>query len=183
MKHRMMTLAVLLLTAGSLMAQKPCEKCEKKTPEQRTEQRTMHMVQALQLNDAQAAQFTKLYSQYRAEMREAQSKYPMHRGKNADKGTNGENVKESKEQRTDAEIRKSIENQFALTQATLNIRQKYYTEYLKFMSPRQIERLFQMEKAGAQHLRKAKGHVNMHGKGGQHGPKGKPGFRPQPRKK
>ena len=102
---------------------------------------TDRIADELGLSDAAAAKFTTVYNQYVAEMHEAYKQHPMIRAK---KGEDGKKVR-----LTDEQIKHNLEAQLELSQATLDLRKKYYKEYLKFLTPRQIDKLSKMEKKQA----------------------------------
>lgn len=108
-------------------------------------QRAAHISQILCLDDATAMQFSTLYAQYSQEMRAARQKYARTKPQKS-KG-------DARTQLTDDEIKANIEKSFALSQAIIDIRRKYYAEYLKILTPRQIERLFELEKKDGERLR------------------------------
>lgn len=110
-----------------------------------SEQRVAHMVQILALDDATSASFTPLYSKYRQEMQAARQKHK--RIKPTKKKGGGTTPL------TDEQVRKNIETSFALSQSILDIRKKYYKEFLKILSPRQIDRLYNLEKKDGEKLR------------------------------
>ena len=47
---------------------------------------------------------------------------------------------------TDAEIEKNIKERFAHSRKLLDIREKYYGVYRGFLSPKQIQRVYELEK-------------------------------------
>lgn len=114
--------------------------------EQKTEERSGHLVKILGIDDAHARQFVELYAKCAAEMRAAHQKYPKIQARK-DRGAG----------LTDLQIKQNIENQFALSQTILDIRKKYYNEYLKVLTPRQINRLFELEKKDGDKLRELSG--------------------------
>ena len=46
----------------------------------------------------------------------------------------------------DAEVEKSIQDRFAMSRKKLDLREKYYKEFRKFLSPRQVEKIYFKEK-------------------------------------
>lgn len=99
---------------------------------------TDRIVDELGLDDATATRFTTVYNQYVAEMHEA---YRQHAMLHPKKGEDGK-----KQRLADEQIKHNLDEQLALAQAILDLRVKYYKEYLKFLTPRQIEKLSKMEK-------------------------------------
>ncbi|MDE6151407.1 MAG: hypothetical protein K2G12_05405, partial [Prevotella sp.] len=47
---------------------------------------------------------------------------------------------------TDAEVEQALKGRFEHSQKILDIRQKYYKEYSKFLSQKQIKRVYEIEK-------------------------------------
>jgi hypothetical protein len=55
---------------------------------------------------------------------------------------------------TDAEVEKSIKDQFDHSQKILTLRQEYYKKYSKFLTPKQIQRVYELEKQSMNRLSK-----------------------------
>lgn len=138
MKHILLLFTVFIATfaASPAMAQKNGKG---------SQQRIAHMAQILQLDDATAATFYSVYGHYRQEMKAARQKY--HRIK-PPKNQDG-----TPSRLTDEQVKRNIENSFDLSQSILDIRKKYYKEFQKILSPRQIERLYELEKKDGERLR------------------------------
>lgn len=107
---------------------------------QKTEVRSAHMATILGLNAANTERFKTLYAKCSSEIHAAHQKYGRIRPKK------GEHL-------TDQQVKTNLERQFSLSQSILDIRKKYYAEYSKFLTPRQIERLYELEKKDAEKLR------------------------------
>lgn len=142
MKHILLTLMLLLAVpfASPAFAQ---QQGKGKNPAAKADARSQHMAAILGLNDANTKRFVDLYAKYSAEVHAAQQKYRKIRPQ---KGQGAAPL-------NDQQVKTNLENQFALSQAILDIRKKYYHEYVKFLTPRQIEHLYELEKKGAEHLR------------------------------
>lgn len=141
MKNLLLSLAffcTFLCSVPSFAQQKGADK------QQKTEMRSAHMASILGLNDANTARFKALYAKSTNEIRAARQKYSHIRVK---KG----------ERLTDQQVKTNLDRQFALSQSILDIRKKYYAEYSKFLTPRQIERLYELEKKNAEKLREMAG--------------------------
>ena len=162
MKTRLCTLLVLAL---SLTATASAENQKKGQRPQGMHQVSMteRIVDELDLDDATAARFTTVYNQYVSEMHAAYKQHAMIRPQKGDDG--------KKKRLTDEQIKHNLEEQLALSQATLDLRKKYYKEYLKILTPRQIEHLSKLEKKQA---------TDVHKKWGEHQKPGqmRPGQRP-----
>lgn len=110
-----------------------------------TKQRAVHMTQILNLDDATITHFITTYERYRQELCAAHEKYHRIKPRKQENGT--------LTRLTDEQVKKNIENSFALSQSILDIRRKYYAEYLTFLTPRQIERLYELEKKDGERIR------------------------------
>lgn len=139
MKHLLIILSLFIGTLCSMpaMAQKEGKGHE---------QRALHLSQILGLDGDTSARFTVLYQQYRQDMQAARQKHKRIKPEKKKKGG-------GKSQLTDEQVKKNIENSFALSQSILDIRIKYYKEYLKILSPHKIERLYELEKKDGEKLR------------------------------
>lgn len=143
MKHILFALA--LIFAALTCAPACADTCDKTAP-QKVEARSASIAQILGLNAANTQRFTALYAKYNAEVCAAQQQYAKIKCK---KNKDGKPIPLTEEQ-----IKTNLENQFGLSQSILNLRRKYYREYIKFMSPSQIDRLYELEKKDADHLHK-----------------------------
>ena len=106
------------------------------TLEQITELQANKIVQELGLNDATAAKFTDVYKKYKKEM---ESIRKPNFGKRPDVkiGDKGQRPVP-----TDAEVEKRIKENFAQSRKMLDIREKYYDEFRKFLAPKQVQKIF-----------------------------------------
>lgn len=104
------------------------------------------VVKALLLDDATAAKFTPVYMQYLKELSE--SRVSNSRKLKAKETATPENVQktEPKSIPTDAEVEKAIKDRFAQSRKILDIREKYYNEFRKILSPKQIMKIYQLER-------------------------------------
>ena len=145
MKGKILFLAALaIFFAGAAMAQ----------PQQRDpKKQAQRIVKALELNNQQADEFTKVYLLYKEECKAVQEKYPRMKGmpspdSKAEKKAKGEQPALP----TDEEVEKSILDGFKRDKALIDVKEKYYWEFAKFMSPQQIQKMFMLENAprGAQ---------------------------------
>lgn len=124
---------------------------EKKRPDREKIQamQCSQVVKALMLDDATAAKFTPVYTQYLKELSESRignSRKP--RAKDATTTESAQKM-EPKPIPTDAEVEKTIKDRFAQSRKMLDIREKYYDEFRKILSPKQIMKIYQLEKGNA----------------------------------
>lgn len=98
--------------------------------EQLAETQARHIAQQLAFDDETTAKFVDTYSRCQ---KEVWSLAPRKRvGKGASK--------------TDRETEEAIEERFDRSQKLLDIRKKYHKEYSKFLTPKQIQRVYSIEK-------------------------------------
>ena len=87
----------------------------------------------LGLDDKTAAKFTDVYKKYMKEMNDLRKEY-------MPKVKAGEVSMSSMP--TDAEVDKMMRNRFKQSRETLDIREKYYDEFRKFLSPKQVQKIY-----------------------------------------
>ena len=136
-KYLFMVMAAVMMLGGSItvnaqVAQNGKERLHL-TVDQIIQKRTEKMVQTLMLDDATSAKFIPVYSQYLKERLECRNMKPKHMGTDI-------NTK------TDAEVDKMIQDNFAQSRKILDIREKYYAKFHKILTPKQIMKIYQVEK-------------------------------------
>lgn len=97
---------------------------------------------SLLLSDKDTEKFKKVYLEYAHEMRQLMSSmgHPNHQQvKKAD----GEN--NAWKQPSDEEVERMLKARFAQSRKMLDLHEKYYDKYRKFLSPRQIQKIYDME--------------------------------------
>ena len=124
--------------------QQPCgprdgKQRQRLTREQLAEKQASYIVKQLGLDEATAKKFSDVYMRNQKEVWEAMPPRP-ERGQQPAPGKNNAAPK------TDAESEKQIKNEFAMSEKLLNIRQKYYKEYSKFLSQQQILRVYEIDR-------------------------------------
>ena len=122
-------MGMVWLFVGSVSAQDS----EKKRPsrEQLAELQARHIAGSLALDDATAKKFVDAYRDYQQEV--------WNSGTSMKKRVVAQSL-------TDAEIEKNIKGRFAHSRKLLDIREKYYDVYRGFLSPKQIQRVYELEK-------------------------------------
>ena len=145
-------MATLLIGSQTIFAQNEDNKGNKQRAmsERMIQRQTNQMVKVLMLDDAATAKFTPVYENYLKELRECRMMNRMNRMKN----NNAEAKQTPKPVPTDAEIEKQIKDQFAQSRKILDVREKYFNEFRKFLSPKQIMKIYQTEKSNANKFRK-----------------------------
>ena len=106
------------------------------TIEQMTEMQANKIIGELGLDDKTAAKFTDVYKKYMMELNDLRKK---NMPKKPDvKPEDGK----APAMPTDAEVDKMMRNRFKQSRETLDIREKYYDEFRKFLSPKQVQKVY-----------------------------------------
>ncbi|MBQ8521450.1 MAG: DUF3826 domain-containing protein [Bacteroides sp.] len=137
-----MLVAALVMGVQVMNAQKENEglkKVKRITAEKMAEMQANRIISELGLDDAKAAKFTEVYTKYMEELDKVRKD-----GRDFKKGESkeGEQVKPERKMPTDAEVDKMMKDRFAQSRKTLDIREKYYDEFRKFLSPKQVQKIF-----------------------------------------
>ena len=130
MRRILFFITILMLTLGTVSAQQP----NGQNGKERIEQQTRTYITAFSLDEVQAQQFTALYREYCKKMRAIHDQY---RHERTAEGTT----------LTDEEIEQRILDNFAQSRAILDVREEYYKSFRKILTPTQINRIFEDEKA------------------------------------
>lgn len=130
-------LAVALIAySGGLSAQENNK--QRLTREQLAEVQAKHIAKILELDDVKSKQFIETYCQCQKEIWNI-----------------GPRTRKSQAvETTDAEVEQAMKERFEHSQKLLNIRQKYYAEYSKFLTQKQIQRVYEQEKRIMERLSK-----------------------------
>lgn len=129
------------------------DKRQRHTPEQFMERQTNQMVNTLMLDDAAAARFVPVYQNYLKELRECRMMNRRH--PSSGQGTEQKGMKpQPKPVLTDAEVEQQIKGRFAQSRKILDVREKYYDEFRKILSPKQIMKIYRTEQNNANKLKK-----------------------------
>ncbi len=118
---------------------------QRKTPEQLAVMQARHIATELAFDEETARKFTEAYCQYQKELRDLKTKAARPRVK-------------SDEEQTEESIAESILAQFDQSRKIVDLREKYYHEYSRFLTQRQIRRIYAIERkwaASMEHLNKA----------------------------
>lgn len=125
--------AIMMALCTTVQAQENhCDQVKKKpmNPEQMVEKKAQHIVRQLALDDATAKKFIETYCEYKKEM-----KALCH--KDCCKGN--QNL-------TEAEAEKALKACFEKREQSLSLQKKYYGKYSKFLTQKQIMRVYEMDK-------------------------------------
>lgn len=127
--------ALLCTTATFAQEVKNKQPKQKVTPEQVATSQAKEIALSLGLDDATTAKFTTSFVNYRMEIREANKVRRSATPK-----------KVAKKDMTEEQVEAQLKAQFAHSRKVLDIREKYYKEYSKYLNPRQIQRVYELEK-------------------------------------
>ena len=119
------TFMAISITAEAQNADK-----KKMTREQLADVQARHIAQQIGLDDATTEKFTDAYGRCQKEIWALGQRPKRQRGQTM----------------TDAETEQALKQRFEHSQKILDIRQKYYKEYSKFLTQKQIQRAYQIEK-------------------------------------
>lgn len=101
--------------------------------EQLAEKQARHIAHELAFDDATTQQFIETYCAYQQEVWAL-------------------GPKRQNEPGNDEEAEQAIKERFERSQAILDLREKYYEEYSKFLTPRQIQRVYELERQAMNRL-------------------------------
>lgn len=136
-------MGMVWLFVGNVSAQDNEKK--RHSREQLAELQARHIADSLALDDATAKKFVDAYRDYQQEV-----------------WNSGTSMKKKGNQSlTDAEIENNIKERFAHSRKLLDIREKYYDVYRGFLSPKQIQRVYELEKQVMKRFEKKAGNKRM----------------------
>ena len=143
LKINLMSLLVLVFcTTG--FAQDKQDKHQRMSREQLAEKQAKHIAQELAFDEATTQQFVETFCAYQQEVW-ALGPRPQNEPSN------------------DEEAEQAIKERFERSQQILDLRQKYYEEYSKFLTQKQIQEVYKMERQVGDHLKQHRGHGKPHG--------------------
>lgn len=137
MKWGLMALLVLMTTTLSAQ-QKPEDKRQER--QELSEKKAKYIAQQLGLDGQTTQRFEELYRKQQQEV------WALVRGERGQRA-----------ERSDAEVEQDIKARFERSERMLAIRKKYYDEYRRFLSPQQIERMYELDRQAMGKLRRDRG--------------------------
>ena len=124
---RLLLLVVALTTfCGTISAQTGKQRL---TREQLAEVQAKHIAKEMAMDDATSQRFIDTFCQFQRDI-----------------WALGPRPKRSHRQMTDEETEQALKDRFAHSQKILDLRQKYYAIYSEFLTQRQIQRVYQLER-------------------------------------
>lgn len=155
-----MTVIMMAACTAMAFAQAKQDGKQRMTRERLAEAQAKYIARALALDDETAARYVRTYGECQKEVWAL--------GPRA--------KKKSRQNMTEAEAKQAITERMEHSEKLLSIRKKYYKEYSKFMTQKQIERAYEMEKTSMKKLaakHKMKKRPGMSGKAKPAGKKSK----------
>ena len=148
MKRILLMALVVLFTTGTMTAQAPKGKKGEgaRTEQKRPDGKAHAMEQAkayvteFGLNEEQGKQFTDMYHAYNMKLHAIHQLYRPERP--------AEGVEP-----TDEQVEKRILDNFAQSRAIIDVREQYYKEFRKVLTPKQINKIFEDEKVRRAEMR------------------------------
>lgn len=128
----------MLFSAINIQAQ---DKKQRMTREQMTETQAKHIAAELNLSSNVYDKFVSTYMNYKKELWSIAPRKNMKQGK-------------KEKSKTEEEAAENMRQRFDRCQKTLDIRDKYYKEFSKFLTQRQIEQMYDKERKMMQRLKK-----------------------------
>ena len=144
----MMVAFSIAVSAQENNEQKP-NKRQRMSREQMAEMQAKHISRQLALDDATSQKFIETFSAYQKEVWALRPQ--------------GKEMRKNRAEMTDAEAEKAIKDQFDHSQKILSLRQEYYKKYNTFLSAKQIQRVYDLEKQAMNRLAK-RGSMNQRNK-------------------
>jgi hypothetical protein len=105
------------------------------TMEQLADKQAAKIVTDLGLDDKTAAKFTEVYKKYMKELDDVRKEFPLY-------GVKGMKAKAQASIPTDEEVDKMMRDRFKQSRKMLEVREKYYDEFRKFLSPKQVQKVY-----------------------------------------
>jgi len=164
-KYLVMMVVAVLMGTQVMNAQDNGEQGKKRarkrmTMEQMVDMQANKIIGELGLDDKTAAKFTDVYKKYMTEMNELRKKDMPKPGVKPQDGKVAPVP-------TDAEVDKMMRERFAQGRKMLDIREKYYDEFRKFLSPKQVQKVYEQGM-----MNKGKFHKEMNRRAGMKHPHG-----------
>ena len=138
---RLLLLAVALTAfSGTVSAQSNKQRL---TREQLVEVQAKHIAKEMAMDKATSQRFIKTFCQFQRDI-----------------WALGPRPKQSHSQMTDEETGQALKARFAHSRKILDLRQKYYAIYSEFLTQKQIQRVYELERQMMEHLSKRNRRAN-----------------------
>lgn len=117
----------------------------KMTPEKMAEFQANRLSDELGLDDATSVKFKEVYKKYMKALGEVHGEFAkefMKKVKSEEASKDGKKEKPAFKPLTDAQVDQMMKDRFAISRKTLDVREKYYDEFRKFLSPKQVQKIY-----------------------------------------
>ena len=137
-KYLVMMVVAVLMGTQVMNAQDSKEQVERRgrkrmTMEQMVNMQANKIIGDLGLDDKTSAKFKDVYAKYMKEMNDLRKEYMPKRPEAGKKPS----------MPTDAEVDKMMRDKFKVGRKMLDLREKYYDEFRKFLSPKQVQKVYE----------------------------------------
>lgn len=122
-------LFIITITFCGVSAYAQKDNRQRMTREQLAKTQAKYITKEMAMDDSTAEKFVKTFCQFQKDI-----------------WALGPRPKRDSSNRSEAETEQVLEERFAHSQKILNLRKKYYIEYSKFLTPKQIEQVYKLEK-------------------------------------
>lgn len=122
-------LFIITIAFCSVSAYAQKDNRQRMTREQLAETQAKYITKEMAMDDSTAEKFIKTFCQFQKDI-----------------WALGPRPKKDSSNRSEAETEQALEERFAHSQKILDLRKKYYIEYSKFLTPKQIEQVYKLEK-------------------------------------
>lgn len=139
--------AMMIVMATTAFAQEEYNGRKRITREQLAEKQAKHIASKLAFDNETTSKFVAAYTEYHKElwaMRPQMAKKNRDNKQKAEKAeeANGVNAKKLAERETAGKVKKQMERSKKL----MALKEKYYAKYAKFLTDKQIDRVYEMER-------------------------------------
>ena len=140
-KIHVIILLISVLLIGVITATAQNNDKQKMTREQLAKAQARHIAQdeSLAFDDALTKQFIQTYCAYQKEI-----------------WALGPRIPEVTDSMTDEEVDRILKSRFERSEKILAIREKYYKKYSEFLTPKQVQRVFELDRIMVRRLAKAR---------------------------
>src|SRR5574344_1202769 len=135
--QRMLLMILVLAVSYAARAQQANDAKQRVSREQFARVQAQNIAKHLKLDDATSAKFIETFENYRTDLRNLKS--------NTVRPKKGQQL-------TAGQVEQNIKARFAHSRQILDLRENYYDKYRKFLSPRQIQRVYDMEQHSMKRL-------------------------------
>lgn len=150
-KTSIIAIALALTSISATAAPQQTDRQSPADREQRVQMRAKRIATEIALDDAATSKFIDTYCDYHKEMRQLRADSISGRKARAER--HKDHKKEALSSKSEEEIRQTITRNLDQSSKMLDIRKKYYAEYSKFLTQKQIARIYELDNRTPDHFR------------------------------